>query len=48
MHRALVLVKRETGGNPVRTRHRNERVDAAISLGKREILSWEDGRCDGL
>ena len=46
MYNALVLVKRETGA--VRTRHRNERVDAAISLGKREILSWEDGRCDGL
>ena len=48
MYNALVLVNWETGANPVRTRHRNERVDAAISLGKREILSWEDGRCDGL
>ena len=43
MHKALVLVKRETGANPVRTRHRNKGADAAISLG-----NWEDGRCDGL
>ena len=42
MHRALVLVKRETGENPVRTRHRKERAEADISLGDRE-----DGGCDG-
>ena len=34
------LVKRETGENPVRTRHRNEGADAGKSLG-----NWEDGRC---
>lgn len=32
-------MKRETGENPVRTRHRNKGVMAAISLGDRE-----DGR----
>lgn len=42
MCRALVLVKRETGENPVRTRHRNEKAEADISLG-----NWEDGRCVG-
>ena len=36
-------VKRETGANPVRTRHRNQGADAEISLG-----NWEDGRCDDL
>ena len=35
-----VRVKRETGENPVRTRHRNEGADAGKSLG-----NWEDGRC---
>ena len=35
---ALVLVKRETGANPVRTRHRNQGAKADISLG-----NWEDG-----
>ena len=35
---ALVLVKRETGANPVRTRHRNLGVRAGRSLG-----NWEDG-----
>ena len=43
MRKALVLVKRETGENPVRTRHRNERAEADISLG-----NWEDGGCVGL
>lgn len=37
------LVKRETGENPVRTRHRNKGADADISLGNRE-----DGKCDDL
>ena len=35
----LSSMKRETGENPVRTRHRNKGVMAAISLGDRE-----DGR----
>ena len=35
----LSSVKREKGENPVRTRHRNKGVMAAISLGDRE-----DGR----
>ncbi len=39
MRDCLALVKRETGENPVRTRHRNKGVDAAISLG-----NWEDGK----
>ena len=39
----LAPVKRETGVNPVRTRHRNQGVEADISLG-----NWEDGRCDDL
>ena len=37
--RQISLLKRETGVNPVRTRHRNKGVMAAISLGDRE-----DGR----
>ena len=40
---SLAPVKRETGANPVRTRHRNQGVTAAISLGNRE-----DGRSDDL
>lgn len=36
-------VKRETGANPVRTRHRNQGAEAEISLGDRE-----DGGCDDL
>lgn len=40
---ALAPVKRETGANPVRTRHRNWGVEAEISLG-----NWEDGGCDDL
>ena len=39
----LVPVKRETGANPVRTRHRNQGAEAEISLG-----NWEDGECDDL
>lgn len=42
MQRALVLVKRETGANPVRTRHRNQGATADISLGNREDGSRED------
>ena len=34
---SLVLVKRETGGSPVRTRHRDQGVKADKSLG-----NWED------
>ena len=33
---ALILVKRETGANPVRTRHRNQGAKANMSLGNRE------------
>ena len=33
-------LKKETGENPVRTRHRNEGADAGKSLG-----NWEDGGC---
>lgn len=33
---ALILVKRETGESPVRTRHRNLGVRADVSLGNRE------------
>lgn len=33
---AGALVKRETGANPVRTRHRNQGAKADISLGNRE------------
>ena len=39
----FVPVKRETGANPVRTRHRNKGAEAEISLG-----NWEDGECDDL
>ena len=39
----LAPVKRETGENPVRTRHRNQGVMTAISLG-----NWEDGQSDDL
>ena len=39
----LAPVKRETGANPVRTRHRNKGAETEISLG-----NWEDGRCDDL
>ena len=37
----LVLVKRETGANPVRTRHRNSEAETMNSLGNRE-----EGGCD--
>ena len=40
MNDSLVPMKRETGANPVRTRHRNSVAKADISLGNRE-----DGRC---
>lgn len=40
--RTFVLVKRETGANPVRTRHRNQEATADISLGNREDGPRED------
>ena len=39
----LALVKRETGANPVRTRHRNKGAKADGSLG-----NWEEGVCEDL
>ena len=39
----VALVKREIGANPIRTRHRNQGIEADISLG-----NWEDGCCDDL
>lgn len=39
---ALVLVKRETGVNPVRTRHRNQGAEADMPLGDREGGGCED------
>lgn len=39
----MVLVKRETGASPVRTRHCNQGAAAKMSLG-----NWEDGSRDEL
>lgn len=43
VNNGFALVKRETGENPVRTRHRNQGAEADRSLG-----NWEDGGCDDL